>query len=151
MASQVGDIQTQVHSVDSKVDEMKAMMAIAPAHRGTFLPWGEMPMKPRHFRGRNVIVEEVSKLLTSSESTQISILGPGGMGKTSVALAVMEHGAVRNKFSKNCFWVPCIGATSPSLLLAILYSSLRITRDTNDTLADIRNELQASPVPECYY
>ena len=67
------------------------------------------------------------------------------MGETSVALAVMESEAVRNKFGEeNRLLVPCIGATSPSLLLQILYRSLRITRDTGNSLDDICSELKAS-------
>src|SRR5882762_3125395 len=90
MARQMGDIQTQVHSMDSKVDEIKAMMKPTQVHKATLLPWGEMPMKPRHFHGRDAIVTDVARLLTSGDTSRVCILGPGGMGKTSVALAVME-------------------------------------------------------------
>jgi tetratricopeptide (TPR) repeat protein len=148
MARQMGDIQTQVHSMDSKVDEIKAMMRPTQIRKATLIPWGEMPMKPRNFRGRDAIVMDVARLLTSGDTSRVCILGPGGMGKTSVALAVMENDAVGKRFTEaNRFWVPCIGGSSPALFLQILHSSLRITRDTGDVLADIRNELRASTDP----
>jgi tetratricopeptide (TPR) repeat protein len=148
VASRVGEIQTRVDLMDSKVDEIKAMMKKAQVNRASILPWREMPMKPAHFHGRDAVVADVARLLVSGEKPRVCILGPGGIGKTSVALAVMENDAVENKFSKeNCFWVPCVGATSPGLLLQILYSNLRITRDTGDALGDIRIELQASTDP----
>jgi hypothetical protein len=150
MAHQMGKIQTQVHSMDSKVDEIKEM--VNQARRGhkaaVFLPFGGMPMKPRNFHGHDAVVADVAHLLTNGDQSRVCILGPGGMGKTSVALAVMESKAVGKKFrEENRFWVPCIGATSPSLLLQILYQSLRITRDTGETLADIHSELKASTDP----
>jgi tetratricopeptide (TPR) repeat protein len=148
MAHQMGEIQTQMHSMDSKVDEIKAMMKPVQVHKAALLPWGEMPMKPRSFRGRDVVVADVARLLISGDKAHVCILGPGGMGKTSVALAVMETDAVGKKFTEaNRFWVPCVGATSSALFLQILYSSLRITRDTGDALADIRNELRACADP----
>lgn len=140
----------QMHSVDSKVDEIREMMKHATeGHKaGSFLLMGGMPEKPRHYHRHDSIVADVACLLTSEDKARVCILGPGGMGKTSVALAVMESEAVGNKFRyENRFWVPCIGATSPSLLLQILYRSLRITRDTGNSLADICSELKASTDP----
>ncbi|KAF5368410.1 hypothetical protein D9758_002295 [Tetrapyrgos nigripes] len=65
------------------------------------------------------------------------------MGKTSVALAVMHHQSVRDRFTDPCrFWVPCAKAESVPLLLGILYHSLCITRKSGDSLEDILSELE---------
>ena len=39
-----------------------------------------------------------------------SVLGPGGMGKTSLALAVIESPLVQAKYAARGFWVPCVEA-----------------------------------------
>ena len=137
--------------IDSKVDKLNALLLEhARAHSASILPSAEMPPPPSIFYGRAHLVEEIALLLTSGERSRswIAILGPGGIGKTSVALAIMEHQLVKNYFSKvNTFWVPCVGATTPSALLQHLYLCLRITRDTNNPLADILYELKSSQEP----
>ena len=50
----------------------------------------EMPLKPEIFHGRDDLVEDIAQLLLQEETSRICILGPGGMGKTSVSLAVVE-------------------------------------------------------------
>ena len=69
------------------------------------------------------------------------------MGKTSVALAVVESPIVQAKYGPRCFWVPCIEAASPHLLLQLLYVHLRIVRTTGDTLDDILSGLNGSKEP----
>ena len=50
----------------------------------------EMPLKPEVFHGRDGLIEEIAQLLMKEETSRICILGPGGMGKTSVSLAIVE-------------------------------------------------------------
>ncbi|KIJ33942.1 hypothetical protein M422DRAFT_264081 [Sphaerobolus stellatus SS14] len=63
------------------------------------------------------------------------------MGKTSIALEIVQ-------FAKNNqFWAPSVEATSTDLLQQILYSHLRITKDSKNPLDDIIAELDASDEP----
>ena len=110
---QMSKIQTGVDAIDSKVDDIKAMISKGKARKATVIPCQEMPMKLQHFHGHDDVVADVANLLSSSDKPRICILGPGGMGKTSVALAVMETDTVKKTFSEaNRFWVPCIRQTS---------------------------------------
>ena len=106
-----------------------------------------MPSKPLIFHGREAVTEDIVHRLTAEGSPRVAILGPGGMGKTSVALAVMECDDVKTKFGNNCFWVPCVEATNPSLLLELLADSLRVTQATGDRLSDILFALESSSDP----
>lgn len=73
------------------------------------------------------------------------LLGAGGMGKTSVSLAVIERPVIRHRFpGGNCVWVPCIEATSAALLLDILYIQLQVPGDKQVTLEKIITHLNAS-------
>ena len=107
-----------------------------------------MPLKPEIFHGRDALVQEIVDLLVLEETSRVCILGPGGMGKTSVSLAIVESPAVQERFSRSgCVWVPCIGATSAALLLELLYVQLQIVGDKQATLEKIVSELSSSQDP----
>jgi tetratricopeptide (TPR) repeat protein len=143
--------------VDRVQETMGAMQnsmgaLIRQAHTAIHTSSRQMPPKPSIFYGRDQFVEDIAKILSSASAgpkpPRICIHGPGGMGKTSAAITVMEHPDIKNKFTENDrFWVPCVSATSPDILLHILYLNLRISRDTGDYLSDIMTELQSSPAP----
>ncbi|KIM34775.1 hypothetical protein M413DRAFT_33026 [Hebeloma cylindrosporum] len=105
-----------------------------------------MPMKPEIFHGRDDVVNEIAQLLLQEETARVCILGPGGMGKTSVALAVVDLPSIKERFpSENIIWVPCINATSATLFLEILYTQLQIVGDNQArTLEKIIAELDDS-------
>ena len=86
-----------------------------------------MPLKPAVFYGRDVIIEEITLLLIKEETSRVCILGAGGMGKTSVSLGVVEQPLIKTRFlPENTVWVPCIEATSATLLLEILSTQLQV-------------------------
>ena len=87
----------------------------------------QMPLKPAVFHGRDVIIEEITQLLIKEETSRVCILGAGGMGKTSVSLGVVEQPLIKTRFlPENIVWVPCIEATSATLLLEILCTQLQV-------------------------
>ena len=102
----------------------------------------EMPLKPEIFHGRDDLVEGIAQLLLQEKTSRVCILGPGGMGKTSVSLAVAELPLIKERFPDGkVVWVPCIEATSATLLLEILYIQLQIPGDKEVTLEKIISEL----------
>jgi len=108
----------------------------------------EMPLKPEIFYGRDDLVEAIVQLLLQEETSRVCILGPGGMGKTSVSLAVVESPLIKERFpGGNVIWVPCIEATSATLLLEILYTQLQVPGDKQITLEKIISELNTPKQP----
>ncbi|KAJ7750498.1 hypothetical protein B0H14DRAFT_3166893 [Mycena olivaceomarginata] len=122
---------------------------IAEPHNGpqtSGLPRRDMPPLRRMLYGRKAVIQKVVSLLTSERRSRICITAAGGMGKTSVALAVMENVTVNSVFLKeHQFWIPCIEATSPDILRRILYNQLRITAASYNSLDELVAELNASP------
>lgn len=77
-----------------------------------------LPPAPQIFHGRDSELNEVVELL-KQDSPRIAILGPGGIGKTSLARAVLHHADVVAKYSERYF-VPCHSSlTSADLISAI--------------------------------
>ena len=109
----------------------------------------DMPSRPAIFYGRDELVKKASKLLSSSETAlHMCLLGPGGIGKTSLALAIIDSPLVQAKFQEQRrVWVPCVEATSANNFLQILYTGLRVKRQTGSIMSDIIDELKSSKAP----
>ncbi|KAJ7453571.1 hypothetical protein B0H11DRAFT_268980 [Mycena galericulata] len=104
----------------------------------------DMPPAQRIFYGRESVVNDITSLLSREATSRVCITGTGGMGKTSVALAVIHSPAVKDLFRNYRFWVPCVEAKSADLLRRILYTQLRITADSYDSLDPLIQELSSS-------
>ncbi|KAJ7456243.1 P-loop containing nucleoside triphosphate hydrolase protein [Mycena galericulata] len=64
-----------------------------------------LPAKPKIFHGRDSELNQIIQLLLQ-EPARIAILGPGGMGKTSLARAALHHPDVSARFN-TCFFIHC--------------------------------------------
>ena len=107
-----------------------------------------MPSPLTHMYGRDNVVEDIVRVITTQDKPRVVIHGAGGMGKTSVAVSVMDNKAVATRYdASHRFWVPCIGAKSIAIFLDILLKSFRITQDTGDSLEDLISGLKASNSP----
>ncbi|KAJ7800472.1 hypothetical protein B0H14DRAFT_2616181 [Mycena olivaceomarginata] len=77
-----------------------------------------LPSKPKIFHGRESEMEHIVKML-GQQSPRIAILGGGGMGKTSLARAVMHHPQTLAKFD-HMFFVSAEAATTSVELAALI-------------------------------
>ncbi|KAJ6476390.1 hypothetical protein C8R45DRAFT_378770 [Mycena sanguinolenta] len=128
----------QLDRIEAAVDNL------SQPHNAPY-PREDMPLPHRIFCGREPLVNDITSLLATGRTSRVCITGVGGMGKTSVGLAVAESAMKKNIFRKeHIFWVPCIEAKSPDLLRRILYAQLRITAETYDSLEPLIAELDAS-------
>ncbi|KAJ7832787.1 P-loop containing nucleoside triphosphate hydrolase protein, partial [Mycena olivaceomarginata] len=88
-----------------------------------------LPGRPQIFHGRDSELNEISQML-AHESARIAILGPGGIGKTSLARAALHHPDVTAKYG-DCFFVPCDSALNSIELAALIgaYIGLKPGKD----------------------
>jgi hypothetical protein len=77
-----------------------------------------LPSKPKIFHGRQSEVETIMKML-NRESPRIAILGGGGMGKTSLAKAVLHHPDTIAMFQDR-FFLSAESATTSIELAALI-------------------------------
>ncbi|KAJ6452124.1 P-loop containing nucleoside triphosphate hydrolase protein, partial [Mycena sanguinolenta] len=78
-----------------------------------------LPSKPKIFYGRETELADIMKMLLNQQSIRIAILGAGGMGKTSLARAVLHHPDTLTRF-ENRFFVSAEPATTGVELAALI-------------------------------
>ncbi|KAJ6550777.1 P-loop containing nucleoside triphosphate hydrolase protein, partial [Mycena vulgaris] len=81
-----------------------------------------LPASPQIFHGRDSELNDLSGALLL-ESPRVAVLGPGGMGKTTLAMAAIHHTAIVEKYQTRHF-ISCESANSCADLVSIVGSHL---------------------------
>ncbi|GIF49595.1 putative ATPase [Asanoa ferruginea] len=105
-------------------------------------PRDELPVPPNPLLGRRAEQRALRDLLTSDDVRLVTLTGPGGVGKTRLA---MELGsALRNTFADGVRFTDLSGVTDPDLVAAALAQSLGLRTVPNrppldDVVTYLRN------------
>ncbi|KAJ7495351.1 P-loop containing nucleoside triphosphate hydrolase protein, partial [Mycena latifolia] len=75
------------------------------------------PSEPKIFHGRDFEVSAILQTFTQ-QTPRIIILGAGGMGKTSLARAVLHHPEITTRYGEHRFFVACDTASDSVQLCA---------------------------------
>jgi hypothetical protein len=86
-------------------------MADLPDVKSLSHPAHNLPMQPTPFIGREQEVRSVCALLRRPEVRLVTLTGPGGMGKTWMALQVAA--ALSDSFADGVFLVPLAPVSEP--------------------------------------
>ncbi|KAJ6600281.1 P-loop containing nucleoside triphosphate hydrolase protein [Mycena vulgaris] len=89
-----------------------------------------LPSEPKIFHGREAELAEILKLFMQ-ETPRIAILGAGGMGKTSLARAVLHHPTVTGKYAQHRFFVACDSTSSKDELVTLIGAHLGLKPSKN--------------------
>ncbi|KAK7035679.1 hypothetical protein R3P38DRAFT_3263184 [Favolaschia claudopus] len=100
----------------------------------------DMHPNTRALFDREDFIDELVSLLAAENTSRVCSTGAGGMGETSVALAMAESPTIVSSFKKEyIFWIPCIEAKPSDLL--------RIRAESFDSLDSLITELSVTQKP----
>ncbi|KAJ6489720.1 hypothetical protein DFH09DRAFT_1291216 [Mycena vulgaris] len=105
-----------------------------------------LPSQPKIFHGRESQISDILKALIQ-ESPRIAILGAGGMGKTSLARAVLHHTEISSRYERHRFFVAC-DTVSTSVELAGLIGAhlgLKPGKDLTKAITKSGRTCQGAP------
>jgi hypothetical protein len=81
-----------------------------------------LPASPQIFHGRESELQDLVNTLLA-EPARVAIMGPGGMGKTTLAVAALHSPQVVDKYPTRHF-IPCDSAQANDALVATIASHL---------------------------
>ncbi|KAJ7752285.1 P-loop containing nucleoside triphosphate hydrolase protein, partial [Mycena metata] len=103
-----------------------------------------LPAEPKIFHGRDSELADILKLLKQG-TPRIAILGAGGMGKTSLARAVLHHEDITTKYQSNRFFVACDTASNKVELAGLIGTHLGIKHGKDVTRAVLHHFSNGPP------
>jgi predicted ATPase/DNA-binding CsgD family transcriptional regulator len=84
------------------------------------MPVLHLPTQPTPFVGRELELTEIERLLSDPACRLLTLVGPGGMGKTRLAI----ESASRISFPDDAYFVPMQPLTSPDFIIPTIADSL---------------------------
>ncbi|EJU02810.1 TPR-like protein [Dacryopinax primogenitus] len=108
---------------------LRDVVAGSLAHQGPSLI--DIPPTPQAFCGREQVVESIIQLLLQDEACHVPLLGTGGIGKTSVALAAINDEQVKERYGRHIYFLSCDAVDSEEGLVNALAGFFSIPRDSN--------------------
>jgi predicted ATPase/transcriptional regulator with XRE-family HTH domain len=97
--------------------------------------WGNLPLPPTSLVGRERDVATIVALLRDSARRLVTLTGPGGIGKTRLALQVAAD--LVGDFPDGRLFVPLASLAAPMLLVSALGKRLGLREDPDRSLFEI--------------
>ncbi|KAJ7660156.1 hypothetical protein DFH06DRAFT_1297008 [Mycena polygramma] len=104
---------------DTSSDQASTISRVFSGPHNSSTSISMLPSEPKIFHGRNLQVSDILQLFKQG-APKIAILGAGGMGKTTVATAVLHHTEITARFEQHRYFVACDSATTKVELAALI-------------------------------
>lgn len=99
-----------------------------------------LPVQPAPLIGRDKEVEEVIQLLSQSENRLVTLLGPGGTGKTSLSLQVGVE--LLDNYPDGVFFIPLEPVTIPEEAVVTIAQVFNMKQGDRPLLGDLKSFLK---------
>lgn len=139
-SAQTKSLYTQLKSGSGKENTPLSPAAIEPSGRETS---SNIPTPLTSFVGRQLELNQIWKLL--SLSRLLTLTGPGGVGKTRLAIATANH--FMNDFKDGVYWVGLEAVSDASLIPEEIARSLNVPEVPNEALLEtVKNFLRSKNI-----
>ncbi|KAJ7136205.1 hypothetical protein C8R46DRAFT_1322361 [Mycena filopes] len=121
--------------------------SISKMYSGSFASSTSISMLPAStqiFHGRESELADILKLFNKG-NPRIAILGAGGMGKTSLAKAVLHEETIAGRYTQYRFFIPCDKAGSTAELASLIGAHLGLKSGRDMTRAVLQHLSQSPP------
>lgn len=92
-------------------------------------PPNNLPIEHAPFIGRTRELQEVSALVADPTCRLVTLVGPGGIGKTRLGIKLAEHHV--DSFEHGVFFVPLAGAESPESIVPAVADAVKLRFNQN--------------------
>jgi len=83
------------------------------------------PPQPTSFIGRGTELARISNLLTDPGCRLLTVVGPGGVGKTR--LAIQAAAGLSNNFAQGVYFIPLQGIYTSEFLVSVLAEAVNFS------------------------
>jgi len=91
-------------------------------------PTHNLPEQQTSFVGRNAELYQISKLIHKPNCRLVTLVGPGGSGKTRLGIEVAK--LILNAFPDGIYFIPCEGCLNSDFLIHAIANALKFNIDT---------------------
>ncbi|KAJ7177796.1 hypothetical protein C8R46DRAFT_987761 [Mycena filopes] len=131
----------EVLNIIETLSSSDSASSISKMYSGSFASSTSISMLPAStqiFYGRELELADILKLFNQGTS-RIAILGAGGMGKTSLAKAVLHDDTIAGRYTQYRFFIPCDKAGSKGELAALIGAHLGLKPGRDMTQAVLQH------------
>ncbi|KAJ7107048.1 hypothetical protein C8R44DRAFT_885717 [Mycena epipterygia] len=117
--------------------ETTSSICVSSSHSNSSDSFSLLPVSPKIFHGREAELNHLTNTLLT-DSARAAIMGPGGMGKSTLAMAALYHPAIIEKYPNRHF-VSCESAYTSIDLVSAVCSHLGLERTRQLSQAIVRH------------
>ncbi|KAJ7589677.1 P-loop containing nucleoside triphosphate hydrolase protein, partial [Mycena floridula] len=105
------------------------------------------PPAPKILHGRQDELNHVIDALCQHDTARVAILGPGGIGKTSLAQAILHNPSIVAKYGGQLYWITCDSSESANDLIIVIATYFGVESAFNNRVHAILRYLEAISAP----
>jgi predicted ATPase/class 3 adenylate cyclase len=136
------ELQSDLHDLgEHRLKDLSEPQRLFQLGPGDFPPLktlyrAHLPIPATPFLGRERELGELSELLLGDDVRLLTLTGPGGTGKTRLAVQLAAN--LSGEFASGVFWIPLATLVDPELVLPSIARTLRVQDDLADFVGDKR-------------